>query len=73
MTVGGTGDKTMGTSLNATFETRREAEMTVERLAQEQRLDRADICIAAAGDENTAGIEQALSRISRRRRSATQA
>ena len=49
----------MGTTLNATFETRREAEMTVERLVQEHGLDRADIFIAAAGDENTAGEEQA--------------
>ena len=49
----------MGTTLNATFETRREAEMTVERLVQEHGIDRADIFIAAAGDENTAGEEQA--------------
>jgi hypothetical protein len=49
----------MGTTLNATFETRREAEMTVERLVQEHGLNRADIFIAAAGDENTAGEEQA--------------
>ncbi len=49
----------MGTTLNATFDTRREAEMTVERLVQEHGLDRADIFIAAAGDENTAGDEQA--------------
>lgn len=49
----------MGTTLNATFETRREAEMTVERLVQEHGLDRADVFIAAAGDENTAGEEKA--------------
>jgi hypothetical protein len=49
----------MGTTLNATFETRREAEMTVERLVQEYKLERTDIFIAAAGDENTAGEEQA--------------
>ena len=48
----------MGTTLNATFETRREAEMTVERLVQEHGLNRADIFIAPAGDENTAGEEQ---------------
>lgn len=47
----------MGT-LNATFETRREAEMTVERLVQEHGLDRTDIFIAAAGDENTTGQKQ---------------
>lgn len=49
----------MGTTLNATFETRREAEMTVERLVQEHDVDRTDIFVAAAGDENTAGEEQA--------------
>ena len=49
----------MGTTLNATFETRREAEMTVERLVQEHGLERTDIFITAAGDENTAGEEQA--------------
>lgn len=49
----------MGTTLNATFETRRKAEMTVERLVQEHGVDRSDIFIAAAGDENTAGEKQA--------------
>ena len=53
----------MGTKLNATFETRREAEMTVERLVQEHGVARADIFIAAAGDNNTAGDEQAGSDI----------
>lgn len=49
----------MGTTLNATFETRREAEMTVERLVQEHGIDRTDVFVAAAGGENTAGEEQA--------------
>jgi hypothetical protein len=49
----------MGTTLNATFATRREAEMTVERLVQEHKIQRTDIFVAAAGDENTAGKEQA--------------
>ena len=49
----------MGTTLNASFETRREAEMTVERLVQEHAIDRADIFVAAADDENTAGEAQA--------------
>lgn len=53
------GRMTMGTTLNATFENRRESEMTVERLVQEHGVDRADIFIVAAGDENTAGEEQA--------------
>ena len=49
----------MSIMLTATFETRPEAEMTVERLVQEFRLDRAAIFIAAEGDENSAGEEQA--------------
>jgi hypothetical protein len=49
----------MATTLTANFDTRREAEMTVERLVQEHGLDRAKILIAAAGDENTAGEEVA--------------
>ena len=49
----------MGKTLNATFATRRETEMTVERLVQEHGIDRADVFVAAAGDENTVGEEQA--------------
>lgn len=49
----------MGMTLHAAFETRREAEMTVERLVQEHGLDRTTIFVAAAGDENTAGEELA--------------
>ncbi len=49
----------MATTLTAKFDTRREAEMTVERLVQEHDLDRAKIAIAAAGDENTAGEDVA--------------
>ena len=45
----------MATTLNATFATRRDAEMTVERLVQEHGIDRADVFLAAAGDQNTAG------------------
>jgi hypothetical protein len=33
--------------------------MTVERLVQEQGIERTDVFIAAAGDENTAGEETA--------------
>lgn len=50
---------TAATTLTASFVTRREAEMTVERLVQEHGIERADIFIAAAGDENTVGTEQA--------------
>ena len=49
----------MGTTLNATFETRREAEMTVERLVQEHGIERTDVFVGAASDENTAGEERA--------------
>ena len=49
----------MGTTLTATFETRRKAEMTVERLVQEHDIERTDIFIAADGDENSAGEERA--------------
>lgn len=49
----------MSTTLTGQFETRREAEMTVERLVQEYGIDRAAIFVAAAGNENSAGDEQA--------------
>lgn len=49
----------MGTMLTATFGTRREAEMTVERLVQEFDLDRAAISISTEGDENSAGAARA--------------
>lgn len=49
----------MGTTLKATFDTRREAEMTVERLVQEYGIERTDIFIAAEGDDNSAGEEEA--------------
>ncbi len=49
----------MASTLTATFETRREAEMTVERLVQEHGVERTNVFIAAEGDENSAGEEQA--------------
>lgn len=49
----------MSISLTAKFDTRREAEMTVERLVQQFQIERTDIFIAAEGDENTAGVEEA--------------
>jgi hypothetical protein len=45
----------MATTLTANFDTRREAELTIERLVQDRGLDRAKIGVTAAGDENTAG------------------
>ncbi|KQT52479.1 MULTISPECIES: hypothetical protein [unclassified Aureimonas] len=49
----------MGTTLTAQFETRREAEMTIERLVQEHGIERTDIFVAAAGADNTAGEDVA--------------
>ena len=49
----------MPTTLTAYFDTRRDAEMTVERLVQEQKIERTDIFIATEGDENSAGDETA--------------
>jgi len=49
----------MSTTLTATFETRREAEMMVERLVQEHGVERTDVFIVADGDENSAGEQQA--------------
>jgi len=45
----------VSTVLTATFETRREAEMTVERLVQEFDLDRRAIAITTEGEANSAG------------------
>ncbi len=44
--------------LTAKFDTRREAEMTVERLVQQFEIDRAKIVIVADGNENTAGVAE---------------
>ncbi len=44
--------------LTAKFDTRREAEMTVERLVQQFNIDRAKVVVTADGGENTAGIEE---------------
>lgn len=49
----------MATTLTATFDTRREAEMTVERLVQEHGIERSDIFIATDSDENSAGTAEA--------------
>jgi len=46
--------------LEATFETRREAEMSIERLVQEFGLDRNAIEIVADGALNSAGEDNAF-------------
>jgi len=45
----------MSTSLTATFEDRRDADMAVEHLVQEYGIERGDIVIAAAGDDDSGG------------------
>lgn len=47
--------------LTAKFDTRREAEMTVERLVQQFEIDRKAVSVTADGDINTAGTEEAVS------------
>ncbi|RMB53965.1 hypothetical protein C8J44_1579 [Sphingomonas sp. PP-CE-3A-406] len=49
----------MPTTLKAKFDTRREAEMTVERLVQEQHIERTDIFITTDGPANSVGSETA--------------
>lgn len=49
----------MATRLTAQFETRRQADMTVERLVQEYGIDRAAIAVTATGDANSAGVARA--------------
>jgi hypothetical protein len=49
----------MSTTLNATFDTRRDAEMAVERLVQEYGVERTDIFITTDGADNSAGAEEA--------------
>ncbi len=44
--------------LTAKFDTRREAEMTVERLVQQFEIDRSKVIVAADGTENTAGVAE---------------
>ena len=44
-------------TIEAHFETRREAEMVVERLVQTRGIDRERIVIATVGSQNTVGEE----------------
>lgn len=45
----------MSSTMKATFQTRREAELAIERLVQECGLDRKAVEVFAEGDENSAG------------------
>jgi hypothetical protein len=49
----------MATKLSGLFDSRRMAELAVERLVQEYEIKRTDILIGAAGEENTAGVNSA--------------
>lgn len=49
----------MAITLRGEFETRRDAEMTVEQLVQVLGIDRTDVFVAAADRENTAGTVKA--------------
>ena len=49
----------MPPTFTAEFETRRDAELSVEHLVQEHGLDRKAIIVVSAGDQNSAGVEQA--------------
>ena len=49
----------MPKTIAATFETRRDAEMAVEHLVQEHRIDRKAVTIAPVSDENSAGTATA--------------
>ncbi|EJL26232.1 hypothetical protein [Novosphingobium sp. AP12] len=45
----------MNATIERTFESRRDAELAVERLVQEYGFERTDVFVSAAGDENSAG------------------
>jgi hypothetical protein len=51
------GDRSMAQrTITGSFNTRREAEMAVEHLVQEYKLDRTRVQVRPAGEENTAGV-----------------
>lgn len=45
----------MTATIERTFNTRRDAELAVERLVQEHGFERTDVFVSSAGDENSAG------------------
>lgn len=49
----------MGTTITADFETRRDADMAVERLVQDYGVERTDVFVSAAGNDNTVGTQAA--------------
>lgn len=49
----------MMTTIKGQFETRRAAEMAVERMVQDYHIERTDIFVVASGANNTAGVKAA--------------
>jgi len=49
----------MGVNISGRFETRRDAEMAVERLVQKYEIERTDIFVVAPGEKNSAGARTA--------------
>lgn len=47
----------MSSEMTATFATRRDAELVVERLVQEYKVDRKAITVGPEGEKNTVGEE----------------
>lgn len=45
----------MNTTIERTFDSRRDAEVAIERLVQEYGFERTDVFVLSAGDENSAG------------------
>ena len=45
----------MPRTISAEFDVRREAELAVERLVQEYKLDRASVTVTPVGEDNTTG------------------
>lgn len=48
----------MSNDINATFDTRRAAELAVEHLVQEHKVSRTDIVVSADGAANSSGTER---------------
>jgi hypothetical protein len=47
--------KSLGTTIEGTFSTRRDAELAIEHLVQEHGFERTDIFVSPEGSENSAG------------------
>ncbi|WP_428671981.1 hypothetical protein [Reyranella sp.] len=49
----------MESTIVAEFESRRQAELAVERLVQEHRIPRTDVFVRARGEANSSGVKAA--------------